>query len=81
AATKVVSVAVNTNTKFKCEDEEKKSKAKKAGGIGFKKANPRQLSQLAGDMESFDEFGAKKGKLNAPKVKKQEFSKPVENTV
>ncbi|MDE4982604.1 translation initiation factor IF-2 N-terminal domain-containing protein, partial [Francisella tularensis subsp. holarctica] len=25
--------------------------------------------------------GAKKGKLQAPKVKKQEFTKPVENTV
>ncbi|ABU62391.1 translation initiation factor IF-2 [Francisella tularensis] len=81
AAKKVFSEAVNTNTKYKCEEEEKKSKAKKAGGKGFKKANPRQLSQLAGDLESFDEFGAKKGKLKAPKVKKQEFTKPVENTV
>ncbi|AJI44887.1 translation initiation factor IF-2 [Francisella tularensis subsp. novicida] len=81
AAKKVFSEAVNTNTKYKREEEEKKSKAKKAGGKGFKKANPRQLSQLAGDLESFDEFGAKKGKLKAPKVKKQEFTKPVENTV
>lgn len=80
-AKKVFSEAVNTNTKYKREEEEKKSKAKKAGGKGFKKANPRQLSQLAGDLESFDEFGAKKGKLKAPKVKKQEFTKPVENTV
>ncbi|MBN3680797.1 translation initiation factor IF-2 [Francisella tularensis subsp. holarctica] len=81
AAKKVFSEAVNTNTKYKREEEEKKSKAKKAGGKGFKKANPRQLSQLAGDLDSFDEFGAKKGKLKAPKVKKQEFTKPVENTV
>ncbi|AVC43578.1 translation initiation factor IF-2 [Francisella tularensis subsp. novicida] len=81
AAKKVFSEAVNTNTKYKREEEEKKSKVKKAGGKGFKKANPRQLSQLAGDLESFDEFGAKKGKLKAPKVKKQEFTKPVENTV
>lgn len=81
SAKKVFSEATNTNTKYKREEEEKKSKAKKAGGKGFKKANPRQLSQLAGDMESFDEFGAKKGKLKAPKVKKQEFTKPVENTI
>ncbi|APC92347.1 MULTISPECIES: translation initiation factor IF-2 [Francisella] len=81
SAKKVFSEATNTNTKYKREEEEKKSKVKKAGGKGFKKANPRQLSQLAGDMESFDEFGAKKGKLKAPKVKKQEFTKPVENTV
>ncbi|AEE27031.1 translation initiation factor IF-2 [Francisella hispaniensis] len=80
-AKKVFSETTNTNTKYKREEEEKKSKAKKAGGKGFKKANPRQLSQLAGDLESFDEFGAKKGKLKAPKVKKQEFTKPVENTV
>ena len=78
---KVFSETTNTNTKYKREEEEKKSKAKKVGGKGFKKANPRQLSQLAGDLESFDEFGAKKGKLKAPKVKKQEFTKPVENTV
>ena len=81
SAKKVFSEATNTNTKYKREEEEKKSKAKKAGNKGFKKANPRQLSQLAGDMESFDEFGAKKGKLKAPKVKKQEFTKPVENTI
>ena len=81
SAKKVFSEATNTNTKYKREEEEKKSKAKKAGDKGFKKANPRQLSQLAGDMESFDEFGAKKGKLKAPKVKKQEFTKPVENTI
>ncbi|MFV9924370.1 MAG: translation initiation factor IF-2 [Francisella endosymbiont of Hyalomma scupense] len=81
SAKKVFSEATNTNTKYKREEEEKKSKARKAGGKGFKKANPRQLSQLAGDMESFDEFGAKKGKLKAPKVKKQEFTKPVENTI
>lgn len=74
SAKKVFSEATNTNTKYKRDEEEKKSKAKKAGGKGFKKANPRQLSQLAGDMESFDEFGAKKGKLKAPKVKKQEFT-------
>ncbi|MFV9973167.1 MAG: translation initiation factor IF-2 [Francisella endosymbiont of Hyalomma asiaticum] len=80
-AKKVFSEATNTNTKYKREEEEKKSKSRKAGGKGFKKANPRQLSQLAGDMESFDEFGAKKGKLKAPKVKKQEFTKPVENTI
>lgn len=71
----------NTNTKYKREEEEKKSKAKKASGKGFKKANPRQLSQLAGDLESFDEFGSKKGKLKAPKVKKQEFTMPVESAV
>ncbi|QIV95452.1 translation initiation factor 2 (bIF-2) [Allofrancisella inopinata] len=70
-----------TNTKYKREEEDKRAKTKKAAGKGFKKANPRQLSQLAGDLESFDEFGAKKGKLKAPKVKKQEFTKPVENTV
>lgn len=70
----------NTNTKYKRE-EEKKSKAKKASGKGFKKANPRQLSQLAGDLESFDEFGSKKGKLKAPKVKKQEFTMPVESAI
>ncbi|MDE4998790.1 hypothetical protein, partial [Francisella tularensis] len=58
-----------------------KSNPKKAGGKGFNKAKPRQLSQLAGDLESFDEFVAKKGKLKAPKVKNQEFTKPVENTV
>ena len=81
SAKKVFSEATNTNTKYKREEEEKKSKARKAGGKGFKKANPRQLSQLAGDMESFDEFGAKKGKSKAPKVKKQEFTKPVENTI
>ncbi|GMN89097.1 translation initiation factor IF-2 [Francisella sciaenopsi] len=71
----------STNTKYKREEEEKKSKAKKASGKGFKKANPRQLSQLAGDLESFDEFGSKKGKLKAPKVKKQEFTMPVESAV
>ncbi|ORM38369.1 translation initiation factor IF-2 [Francisella endosymbiont of Ornithodoros moubata] len=81
SAKKVFSEATNTNTKYKREEEEKKSKARKAGGKGFKKANPRQLSQLAGDIESFDEFGAKKGKLKALKVKKQEFTKPVENTI
>ena len=81
SAKKVFSEATNTNTKYKREEEEKKSKARKAGDKGFKKANPRQLSQLAGDMESFDEFGVKKGKLKAPKVKKQEFTKPVENTI
>lgn len=81
ATKKVFSEPVNSNTKYKREEEERKSKAKKAGGKGFKKANPRQLSQLAGDMDSFDEFGSKKGKLKAPKVKKQEFTKPVENTV
>ncbi|OEZ32960.1 translation initiation factor IF-2 [Francisella endosymbiont of Amblyomma maculatum] len=81
SAKKVFSEATNTNTKYKREEEEKKSKAKKAGDKGFKKANPRQLSQLAGDMESFDEFGAKKVKLKAPKVKKQEFTKPVENKI
>ncbi|WP_150464185.1 translation initiation factor IF-2 [Francisella sp. XLW-1] len=81
ATKKVFSEPANSNTKYKREEEERKSKAKKAGGKGFKKANPRQLSQLAGDMDSFDEFGSKKGKLKAPKVKKQEFTKPVENTV
>lgn len=81
SAKKVFCEATNTNTKYKREEEEKKSKARKAGGKGFKKANPRQLSQLAGDMESFDEFSAKKGKLKTPKVKKQEFTKPVENTI
>ncbi|ALB02224.1 translation initiation factor IF-2 [Francisella persica ATCC VR-331] len=78
---KVFSEATHTNTKYKRDEEEKKSKAKKTGDKGFKKATPRQLSQLAGDMESFDEFGAKKGKLKVPKVKKQEFTKPVENTI
>lgn len=81
SAKKVFSEATNTSTKYKREEEEKKSKARKAGCKSFKKANPRQLSQLAGDMESFDEFGAKKGKLKATKVKKQEFTKPVENTI
>lgn len=80
-AKKVFSDSKTTNTKFKREEEERKSKAKKAGGKGFKKASPRQLSQLAGDMDSFDEFGSKKGKLKAPKVKKQEFTKPVESAV
>ncbi|AIT09490.1 translation initiation factor IF-2 [Candidatus Francisella endociliophora] len=78
---KVFSDSKTTNTKFKREEEERKSKAKKTGGKGFKKANPRQLSQLAGDMDSFDEFGSKKGKLKAPRVKRQEFTKPVESAV
>ncbi|RUS68691.1 hypothetical protein EGW08_023546 [Elysia chlorotica] len=71
----------STNTKFKREEEERKSKAaKKQTGKGFKKANPRQLSQLAGG-DSFDEFGSKKGKNRNLKVKKQEFTKPVENSI
>ncbi|AJC48296.1 translation initiation factor IF-2 [Allofrancisella guangzhouensis] len=81
AAKKEFSNASATNTKYKREEEDKRAKTKKAAGKGFKKANPRQLSQLAGDLESFDEFGAKKGKLKASKVKKQEFTKPVESTV
>lgn len=70
-----------SNTKYKREEEEKRSKAKKAGGKGFKKANPRQLSQLTGDLDSFDEFGSRKGKAKPSKVKRQEFTKPVETTV
>jgi len=77
---KVFSNANATNTKFKREEEDKRDKTKKAAGKGFKKANPRQLSQLAGG-GSFDEFGSKKGKLRAPKVKRQEFTKPVEDTI
>lgn len=78
---KVFTDANATNTKYKREEEDKRAKTKKAAGKGFKKANPRQLSQLAGDLDSFDEFGSKKGKLKAPKVKKQEFTKPVESAV
>lgn len=80
AVKKVFSNANTTNTKYKKEEEDKRGKAKKATGKGFKKANPRQLSQLAGG-DSFDEFGSKKGKLRTPKVKRQEFTKPVEDTV
>ncbi|MED7819060.1 MULTISPECIES: translation initiation factor IF-2 [unclassified Francisella] len=71
----------SSNTKYKREEEEKKSKAKKVSGKGFKKANPRQLSQLTGDLESFDDFGSRKGKVKHSKVKRQEFTMPVENTV
>ncbi|ASG68823.1 translation initiation factor IF-2 [Francisella halioticida] len=70
-----------SNTKYKREEEEKKSKAKKTSGKGFKKANPRQLSQLTGDLDSFDGFSSRKGKVKPSKVKRQEFTKPVENTV
>jgi translation initiation factor IF-2 len=80
-AKKAFTDSSTSNTKYKREEEEKKSKAKKAGGKGFKKANPRQLSQLTGDLESFDEFGSRKGKVKHSKVKRQEFTKPVENTV
>ena len=80
-AKKAFSDSNTSNTKYKREEEEKRSKAKKAGGKGFKKANPRQLSQLTGDLDSFDEFGSRKGKLKSSKVKRQEFTKPVENTV
>lgn len=73
--------AASSNTKYKREEEEKKSKAKKVSGKGFKKANPRQLSQLTGDLESFDDFGSRKGKVKHSKVKRQEFTMPVENTV
>ena len=69
-----------TNTKFKREEEDRRAKTKNAAGKGFKKANPRQLSHLAGG-GSFDEFGSKKGRLRAPKVKRQEFTKPVEDTI
>ena len=79
-AKKVFSNTNATNTKFKREEEDKRDKTKKAAGKGFKKANPRQLSQLAGG-GSFDEFGSKKGRLKAPKVKRQEFTKPVEDTI
>jgi translation initiation factor IF-2 len=79
-AKKVFTNANATNTKFKREEEDKRDKTKKAAGKGFKKANPRQLSQLAGG-GSFDEFGSKKGRLKAPKVKRQEFTKPVEDTI
>jgi translation initiation factor IF-2 len=48
-ATKRVFSNVNgSNTKFKREEEDKRDKTKKAVGKGFKKANPRQLSQFAG---------------------------------
>ncbi len=78
-AKKVFSNSNISNTKFKRE-EDRRAKTKKAVGKGFKKANPRQLSQFAGG-ECFDEFGSNKGKLKAPKVKRQEFTKPVEDTV
>ena len=70
----------NTNTKYKREEEEKKSKASKKTTKSFRKASPNQLSQLSGDSEIFDSFGGKKGKVRS-KVKKQEFTKPVENEV
>ena len=78
-AKKVFSNTNATNTKFKRE-EDKRDKTKKAAGKGFKKANPRQLSQLASG-DSFDEFGSKRGRLKASKVKRQEFTKPVEDTI
>lgn len=78
-AKKIFSNTNTTNTKFK-KDEDKRAKTKKTAGKGFKKANPRQLSQLAGG-ESFDEFGSKKGKLKTSKIKRQEFTKPVEDAV
>ena len=77
---KVFSNTNTTNTKFKKEEEDRRNKTRNATGKGFKKANPRQLSHLAGG-GSFDEYGSKKGRLRAPKVKRQEFTKPVEDTI
>lgn len=75
-----------TNTKYKREEEEgrkAKGAAVKKTSKSFKKASPKQLSQLAGDFDSFDEFGSKRNKHAhiKSKIKKQEFTKPVESEV
>ncbi|MFC4892982.1 translation initiation factor IF-2 [Pseudofrancisella aestuarii] len=75
-----------TNTKYKREEEDgrkAKGAAVKKTSKAFKKASPKQLSQLAGDFDSFDEFGSKRNKHAhlKSKIKKQEFTKPVESEV
>ncbi|APC97359.1 translation initiation factor IF-2 [Francisella frigiditurris] len=80
------SVVSPTNTKYKREEEEgrkAKGAAVKKTSKSFKKASPKQLSQLAGDFDSFDEFGSKRNKHAhiKSKIKKQEFTKPVESEV
>lgn len=63
-----------SNTKYK-KDADNRNKGQKAPGKGLRGANSRQLSQMSGD-GSYGGFGKKRFK--APKVDKQEFTKPVE---
>ena len=69
------------NTKYKKDEEGRKEKSRKLGsGKSFKKANTRQLSRLGDELDSFGNMVSKRSR-KSPKVKKQEFTRPVENTV
>ena len=73
-------VVTNTKSKREKEQEEGRKRNNKGTNKSFRKASPKQLSQLANDVDSFDDFGKRRGKnLRNAKVKKQEFTKPVEN--
>ena len=73
-------VVTNTKSKREKEQEEGRKRNNKGANKSFRKASPKQLSQLANDVDSFDDFGKRRGKnLRNTKVKKQEFTKPVEN--
>ena len=64
-----------SNTKYK-KEADNRNKGQKAPGKGLRSANSRQLSQMSGDGSPYGGFGKKRFK--APKVDKQEFTKPVE---